>query len=79
MESNLLLWKPLYQSLGLCLRFKYLMPAKSKSTLKVFLRDSNLENQSLEWRLVGYHGEEWSEAQVSLPDAKGFQVRANRN
>lgn len=77
LESTLLPWKPLYQSLGLCLRFKYLLPAKSKSTLKVFLRESNRENPLLVWRLVGYHGEEWSDAQVALADVKGFQVRAN--
>ncbi|XP_078361216.1 uncharacterized protein LOC144645495 [Oculina patagonica] len=79
LKSPLLPWKPLYQSLGLCLRFKYLMPAKSRPTLKVFLRESNGENPLLVWRLDGYHGEEWSEAQVPLADIKGFQVKANRN
>ena len=79
LQSTLLPWKPLYQSLGLCLRYKYLMPSKSKSTLKVFVRESNRENPLLVWRLVGYHGEEWSAAQMALPVAKGFQVRKNRN
>ena len=74
MESPLLPWKPFHQSVGVCLRFHYLMPTKSKSDLKVFLRNTKRE-LVLVWQLVGYHGKEWSVAQVAWPGAVGIQVR----
>ena len=74
LESPLLPWKPFHQSVGLCLRFNYLMPAQSKSVLKVSLREPKLEKPVLVWRLVGYHGKEWSAAEVVWPGAKGVQV-----
>ena len=75
MESPLLPWKPFHQSVSVCLRFNYLMPSKSKSSLKVFLRDTKREMLVLVWQLVGYHGKEWSVAQVAWPGAVGIQVR----
>ena len=74
-ESPLLPWKQFYQSVGVCLRFIYLMPTKSKSSLRVFLRNTKLETLVLVWQLVGYHGKEWSVAQVAWPGAVGIQVR----
>ena len=74
MESPLLPWKPFHQSVGVCLRFNYLMPTKSKSSLKVFLRDTKREMLVVVWQLVGYHGKEWSVAQVAWPGAVGMQV-----
>ena len=53
------------------------MPAKSKSTLKVFVQDPKRENPFIVWQLVGYHGGEWSVAKVAWPGAKGIQVRAD--
>ena len=29
----------------------------------------------LVWQMVGYHGKEWSAAQVALPGTVGIQVR----
>ena len=75
MESPLLPWNPFHQSVGVCLRFNYLMPTKSKSNLKVFLNNTNREMLVLVWQLVGYHGKEWSVAQVAWPGAVGIQVR----
>jgi len=72
LESSLLPWKPFHQSVGVCLRFNYLMPSKSKSNLKVFLKDTKQEMSV--WQMVGYHGEEWSVAQVAWPGAVGTQV-----
>ena len=74
-ESPLLPWKPFHQSVGVCLRFNYLMPAKSESSLKVFLRNTKREMLVLVWQLAGYHGKEWSVAQVAWPNALGIQVR----
>ena len=75
MESPLLPRKPFHQSVGVCLRFNYLMPTKSKSSLKVFLRNTKREMLILVWQLAGYHGREWSAAQVAWPNALGIQVR----
>ena len=74
-ESPLLPWKPFHRSVGLCLRFNYLMPTKSKSRLKVFLRDTKREMSVLVWQMIGYYGKEWSVAQVAWQGAVGIQVR----
>ena len=74
LESSLLPWKPFHKSMGLCLRFQYLMPTKSKSNLKVFLRETKRDMLVLAWQMVGYHGKEWSVAQVALLGAEGIQV-----
>jgi hypothetical protein len=74
LESSFLPWKPFHQAVGLCLRFNYLMLTKSKSNLKVFLRETKREMSVLVWQMVGYHGKEWSVAQVALSGAVGIQV-----
>ncbi|KAL9987564.1 hypothetical protein ACROYT_G001896 [Oculina patagonica] len=74
LESPQLPWKPFHQSVGLCLRFNYLMPAQSKSSLKVFLRQPKREEPVLVWQLFGNHGVEWSAAQVAWSGVKGIQV-----
>lgn len=74
LDSPLLPWQPFHKSVGLCLRFNYLMPAKSKPTLKVYLRDTSEENLVLIWNLTGNHGEKWSAAQVAWPGAGGTQI-----
>ena len=51
------------------------MPTKSESSLKVFLGNTKREMLVLVWQLAGYHGEEWSAAQVAWPGAVGIQVR----
>lgn len=77
MESPALPWKPFHQSVGLCLRFDYVMPVKSRSYLKVFLRETKQGNPLSIWQLAGDHGEQWSAAQVALPGVKNVQVRTN--
>ena len=74
MESPLLPLKPFHQSVDVCLRFNYLMPTKSKSSIKVFLKNTK-RVLILIWQLVGYHGKEWSVAQVAWSGAVGIQVR----
>ena len=76
-ESPALPWKPFHQSVDLCLRFNYVMPVKSRSYLKVLLREPKQGNLLLIWQLAGDHGEQWSAAQVALPGVKNVQVRAN--
>ena len=51
------------------------MSTKSESSLKVFLRNTKREMSVVVWQLVGYHGKEWSVAQVAWPGAVGIQVR----
>ena len=74
LECSLLPWEPFHKSVGVCLRFNYLMATKSKSNLKVFLKDAKQEMSVLVWQMVGYHGKEWSAAQVAWPGAVGIQV-----
>jgi len=74
LKSSLLPWKPFHQSVGLCLRFDYLMLTTSKSNLKVFLRKTKQETSVLVWQMVGYHGKKWSVAQVAWPGAEEIQV-----
>ena len=75
LESSLLPWKPFHQSVGLCLRFHYLMPTKSKSNLKVFLSgETKRDMLVLAWQIVGYHGKEWSVAQVAWRGVEGIKV-----
>ena len=75
LESSLLPWKSFHLSVGVCLRFNYLMSTRSEPSLKVFLNNSKREMSVLVWQLVGYHGKEWSVAQVAWPGAVGIQVR----
>ena len=59
LQSPVLLWEPFHQVVGLCLRFTYLIPVKSKSTIKVLLREPRKEEPILAWQLSGYHGTKW--------------------
>ena len=59
---------------GVCLRFKYLMPTKSNSYLKVMLWETIEKREVLVWQLLGYHGQGWSVAQVVLPSSVAVQV-----
>ena len=74
MESPALPWKPFHESVGLCLRFNYIMPLKSRSYLKVLLREPKQGNPLLIWQLAGNHGEQWSAAQVALTGVENVQV-----
>lgn len=78
LDSPLLPWQQFHRSVGLCLRFNYLMPAKSRAALKVYLRDTNKKNLMLIWDLTGNHGKKWSAAQVSWPGVSGIQVRTEK-
>ena len=79
LQSPELPWKPFHESVGLCLRFKYLMPAKSKSSLKVLLREPTRKQPVLLWQLIGNHGSEWLGAQLAWSGAKGIQVSTNHS
>ena len=46
----------------------------TKSNLKVFLRDTKRDMLDILWQMVGYHGEQWSVAQVAWRGAEGIQV-----
>ena len=50
------------------------MPSKSRSKLKVFLRETKKDKLVLVWQMVGYHGKEWSVAQVAWRGAEGIRV-----
>ena len=74
LKSPLLSWKPFHRTVGLCLRFKYLMKTHSKSSLRIFLKEAKQEKPVLAWQLSGYHGEDWSLAQVVWLGADTTQV-----
>ena len=74
LKSPLLSWKPFHRTVGLCLRFKYLMKTHSKSSLRIFLKEAKQEKPVLAWQLSGYHGEDWSLAQVVWSGADTTQV-----
>ena len=74
LKSPLLPWKPFHRTVGLCLRFKYLMKTHSKSSLRIFLKEAKQEKPVLAWQLSGYHGEDWSLAQVVWSGADTTQV-----
>ena len=66
-------WKPAYKRFGFCLQFKYLLPEKvGFAYLKVTLNSDNDEN--VIWKLKGYHGSEWSLAQVSWRPSRSSKV-----
>ncbi|KAM7440722.1 hypothetical protein ABFA07_010120 [Porites harrisoni] len=74
LKSPLLPWKPFHRTVGLCLRFKYLMKTHSKSYLRIFLKEAKQEKPVLAWQLSGYHGEDWSLAQVVWSGADTTQI-----
>ena len=79
LQSPELPWKQFHESVGLCLRFKYLMPVKSKSSLKVLLREPTRKEPVLVWQVIGNHGSEWSGAQLAWSGAQGIQVSTNHS
>ena len=50
------------------------MRTRSKSTLRIFLKKNKQEKPGLTWQLSGYHGEDWSVAQVFWSGADATQV-----
>ena len=74
LKSSLLPWKSFHRTVGLCLRFKYVMKTHSKSSLRIFLKEAKQEKPVLAWQLSGYHGEDWSLGQVVWSGADATQV-----
>ena len=50
------------------------MKTHSKSCLRIFLKEAKQEKPVLAWQLSGYHGEDWSLAQVVWSGADTTQV-----
>ena len=50
------------------------MKTHSKSSLRIFLKEAKQEQPVLAWQLSGYHGEDWSLAQVVWSGADTTQV-----
>ena len=73
LESAALPWKPIYETLGFCLQFQFLLPEKSGSSdLTVFLKFE--DTQEVVWKLGGYHGDQWSFSQVSWTPRRSTKV-----
>ena len=72
LESKELPWKPWHERTGLCIRFLYRMPSKSKAVLSVSRYDANGENTL--WSLPGYHGDGWNKGHVGLNGVRGQKV-----
>ena len=71
LESPWMLGDAIYKSTGLCLSFSYLLSKKSESSLTVFVLTSS--NSSI-WRLNGFHGDSWHNAQVQFAINGNFMV-----
>ena len=50
------------------------MKTHSKSSLRIFLKEAKQEKPVLAWQLSGYHGEDWSLAQVVWSSGDTTQV-----
>ena len=50
------------------------MKTHSKSSLRIFLKEAKQEKPVLAWQLSGYHGEDWSLAQVVWSGVDTTQV-----
>ncbi|XP_078372311.1 uncharacterized protein LOC144655983 isoform X2 [Oculina patagonica] len=61
----------IYQKLGLCLTFTYLLPNYYGSSLSVFLVTKS--NLSI-WSLSGHQGDKWLNGQVSITTNDNFKV-----
>ena len=72
LESKELPWKPFQKKMGLCIRFLYRMPSKSRAVLSVMTYDANGENTL--WNLLGYHGDGWNKGHVGLNGIKRQKV-----
>ena len=73
LETAALPWKPFYETLGFCLQFQFLLLGKSGSSyLTVFLKFN--DTQQVAWKLVGYHGDQWSFSQVSWRPRRSIKV-----
>ena len=63
----------------LCLTFRYAMRGQSDSSLNVSLKSVHDESEVLIYNLFGYHGDTWSEAQVSWTETKDSKVTTKVN
>ena len=63
LESPLLPWKAFYKDVGLCLNFKFQLPSKFLSSLKVYTKTG--EKEVLIWKLRGFQGNKWNKAKVA--------------
>lgn len=54
--------------------FRYSMRGQSGSSLNVSLKSVHDESEVLIYNLVGYHGDTWSEAQVSWTETRDSKV-----
>ena len=72
LESAILPWKPFYRDVGLCLHFKFQLPTKFLSSLKVFIKTS--QKSILIWKLRGFQGDKWNNAKVSWKPQENSQV-----
>lgn len=71
LESPWIAANAIYQKVGLCLRFSYLLPTYYGSSLTVFLMTTS--NLSL-WSLSGHQGNKWLNGQVSFTTKEDFKV-----
>ena len=72
LESPFLPWKPFYKDVGLCLRFKFQLPSKFLSSLKVYTKTG--EKEVLIWKLRGFQGNKWNKAKVTWKPHEKNQV-----
>lgn len=71
LESPWIAASAIYQKIGICLTFSYLLPTYYGSSLTVFLMTTS--NLSL-WSLSGHQGNTWLTGQVSFTTNEDFKV-----
>jgi hypothetical protein len=76
LESPWIVANVIYQKIGLCLTFSYLLSTYYGSSLTVVLVTTS--NLSL-WSLSGHQGNKWLNGQVSFTTNKDFKVFENNS
>ena len=74
MKSVFIKGDPMYAQTGLCVKFSYLLPNLTDSSLNIYLKTASKQNSSLLWTLAGYQGNTWSHGQVKWTTNEDFKV-----
>ena len=76
LESPWIAANAIYQKVGLCLSFSYLLPTYYGSSLTVVLMTAS--NLSI-WSLSGHQGNKWLNGQVPFTTNEDFKVLENNS
>ncbi|XP_048584250.1 uncharacterized protein LOC5517652 isoform X2 [Nematostella vectensis] len=74
LESKWILTDVAQNMLGLCMKFNFLLPTRTSSGLKIYLKSSKQANGSEIWSVQNYQGPSWISGQVSWRSDSKFKV-----